>query len=124
MNEEDKIKLVDAWILAQETEDDDARAITAMGDISQWEPELAWDLILRIHAKPLTDEVREMLVASPLEDLLVYHGAAVFPRVKEVALRDPLFRGMLKGVWLDVKVSPIWREFYELAGVAPPGKGK
>jgi len=63
--------------------------------------------------------VRAILAASPLEDLLVYHGKEFFPKVKAVALKDPLFRQMLGEVWLDKKKSPIWHEFYELAGVTP-----
>ncbi len=120
MNEASKVKLVAAWIAAQEAGEIDSWAITAMGDIPQLEPELGWDLIVRIHAEPISEDVRDMLAASPLEDLLVYHGLQFFPRVKELALRDAAFRGMLQSVWLDAKDSPIAREFYELAGVAAP----
>ncbi|MGH8617796.1 MAG: DUF6869 domain-containing protein [Burkholderiales bacterium] len=120
MNEVSKVKLVAAWIAAQEAGEIDSWAITAMGDIPQLEPELGWELIVRIHAVPISEEVRDMLAASPLEDLLVYHGEQFFPRIKELALRDPVFRNMLSSIWLDEKDSPIAREFYELAGVAAP----
>ncbi len=119
MDELKKNKLVAAWILAQEEEDDDASAIQAFALLPNEDPELCWELILRIHAEPISEEVRAILAASPLEDLLVYHGKEYFPRVKAIALKDPLFRKMLSGVWLDQKKSPIWREFYELAGVKP-----
>jgi len=120
MEEAKKSKLVAAWIAAQEAGEIDSWAIVAMCDIPQLEPELGWDLIVRIHAEPISEEVRDMLAASPLEDLLVYHGEQFFPRVKEVALRDPVFRQMLQSVWLDEKDSPIAKAFYELAGVAAP----
>ncbi len=119
MDELKKTQLIAAWILAQEEEDDDAQAIQTFALLPNENPALCWELILRIHAEPISKSVRAILAASPLEDLLVYHGKEFFPKVKAVALKDPLFRQMLGEVWLDKKKSPIWQEFYELAGVTP-----
>jgi len=114
-----KKKLVDAWILAQEEGDDESWAIQAMIHMPDDDPELCWELITLIHAEPISESVRAILAASPLEDLLVYHGEEFFPHVRNLALKDPLFRKMLSEIWLDGNSSPIWREFYELAGVKP-----
>mgnify|MGYP000543945467 CR=1 FL=1 len=115
LNEEAKTKLVNAWIAAQEAKNHDSWAIVKMGDIPQFEPELGWELILQIHAQPLSVGVRGILATSPLEDLLVYHGEAFLPRVKELALRDPVFHKMLESVWLD-DGSPISEAFQALVG--------
>jgi hypothetical protein len=45
------------------------------------------------------------LGASPLENLLIEHGAAVADQVADRARRDPLWREAVGGVWLDSSVA-------------------
>jgi hypothetical protein len=120
VDENAKNKLVATWIAAQEAGDDNSWAIEAFIHLPAEDPDLCWDLITRIHAEPLSPSVRAILAASPLEDLLVYHGKKFFPRVRDLALKDRIFHEMLGEVWLDEDNSPIWSDFYALANLRPP----
>ena len=121
-----KAELVAAWIAAQESEQYSA-AVQALIELPHDDPELCWELVQLIHSRDISDDVRGSLAAGPLEDLLVYHPLQFFPRVKALAEHDSRFRSMLAGVWLDGNDSPIWQEFYAVAGVQPqfpPGWNK
>ena len=113
-------ELADAWIAAQECSLHDAPAIQQVIHLSLEDAELGWSFVENVHAKQVSEKVRTMLAVGPLEDLLVYFPEQVFPRVKNLAARDETFRALLRNVWLDGNDSPIWREFYELAGSEPP----
>jgi len=127
LDEQSKAELADAWIAAQERSVHDSPAIQALIDYSYHDPELCWELVQLIHSRKISAEVRQSLAAGPIEDLLVYHPLGFFPHVKALAACDKKFKQMLGGVWLDGNASPIWREFYEVAGVEPhfpPGWSK
>jgi hypothetical protein len=113
-------EIADAWISAQETNEHESWAIQCLIDMSYRDPQSCWEIVQLIHSRTTTDEVRGTLAAGPLEDLLVHHPEQFFPHVKELAGRDARFKDLLAGVWLDGNDSPIWREFYELAGAEPP----
>src|SRR5690349_19542559 len=111
--------LANAWIDAQERSQHASAAVQTVIELSEDDPEVLWRLVEVIHSKELSRQVRDMLAAGRLEDLLVYFPDKIFPKVKALAQRDQAFRAMLAGVWLDGNDSPIWREFYELAGTQP-----
>jgi hypothetical protein len=113
-------EIAESWIAAQEASDHGSWAIQAVINLAYRDPELCWDIVERIHAKRISDSVRSSLAAGPIEDLLVFHPLQFFPRVKALAARDETFKSMLTHVWLDGNDSPIWQEFYELAGANPP----
>jgi hypothetical protein len=71
-------------------------------------PEIAWEAILRLLQRPLTDEQFSMLAAGPMEDLLCYHGAEVIERVEARAATDPKFRELLGGVWQRSTPADVW----------------
>ena len=112
--------LVTAWIDAEQNSLHDSAAIRALIHLPYEDADLCWSFIEAAHARHLSEKVRDALAAGPLEDLLVHFPQQIFPRVRALAERDDVFRRMLGSVWLDGNDSPIWREFYELAGTQPP----
>lgn len=125
MEEAEKARLVAAWIEGQAAPERSELAaknwwaIEAMFEIPFEQPELAWELILRIHAATDSEEVRTMLAAGPIEDLMEQHGAEFIERVETFARRDPLFRRLLAGVWLSESPRSEWQRFYKAANIEP-----
>jgi len=118
--------LVGAWIAAQDAEEgskeweENCWASDDLIRLAIDKPDETWDVILRIHAQELSEKVRGMLAAGPLEDLLVYHGEQYIKHVRALALKDPIFKETLAGVWLDANEISICKKFYEIAGVDMP----
>jgi hypothetical protein len=81
---------------------------SAMYDASIEEPETAWQAILEILKRELTDYQRALLAAGLMEDLLVWHGAAFVERVEEEARANPRFNHLLGGVWRRDLPIEIW----------------
>ena len=119
MSEDAAKELAAAWIADQESSRHGPAGLRVVS-IAHDDPELCWRFIEEVHWARASKEVRDLLAAGPLEDLLVYFPDQFFPRVKELAERDERFRALLRGVWLDGDDSPIWREFYVLAGIEAP----
>lgn len=92
--------LVEAWLAG----DDEG----AMYDASTDEPELAWQAILEILKRELTDEQRELLAAGPMEDLLVRHGAAFIGRVEAEANVNSRLNHLFGGVWRREMPIEVW----------------
>jgi hypothetical protein len=80
----------------------------AMYDAITDEPEIAWQTILEILKRELTDDQRALLAAGLMEDLLVWHGAAFIDRVEEEAKVNPRFNHLLGGVWRREMPIEIW----------------
>ncbi|MCU0784544.1 MAG: hypothetical protein MUF81_10990 [Verrucomicrobia bacterium] len=80
----------------------------AMYDASTEEPDIAWQAILEILKRELTDDQRAFLAAGLMEDLLVWHGAAFIIRVEEEAKVNPRFNHLLGGVWRREMPKEIW----------------
>jgi hypothetical protein len=72
------------------------------------EPEAAWDAILTIAHRPLTEEQAARLAAGPLETLLSQHGPAFIDRVERLADLDPRFNHLLGGVWRCDMADEVW----------------
>jgi hypothetical protein len=62
------------------------------------EPEVAWQAIVQLSRRKLTDRQAGLLAAGPLEDLLSYHGPTFIERVVTEARVYPAFRQILGGV--------------------------
>jgi hypothetical protein len=71
-------------------------------------PEIAWQAILEIVARGLTDKQSGLLAAGPLEDLLSYHGTQFIDRIEDEARRNPKFNHLLGGVWQNQMPDEIW----------------
>ena len=115
MTEEEKQKLVDAWIKCEKSEkgspkyEENFWAFSKMLDIEIDEPELCWELILKIFAKDRSNKVMEGLSAGSLENLLATHGEDFIERVEEQAKRNPSFATLLGGVWKSHMKEDIWK---------------
>jgi hypothetical protein len=98
MSEEAIKAVVEAWF------GDDPTMFDACTD----EPEVAWQAILQILQRDLTDDQKASLAAGPLEMLLSYHGAAFIDRVEEQAQRNPRLNHLLGGVWRTDMAQDVW----------------
>lgn len=81
---------------------------SAMYDASTEEPEIAWQAILEILKRELTDDQRALLAAGLMEDLLVWHGAAFIERVEDEAKANSRFNYLLGGMWRREMPREIW----------------
>lgn len=70
------------------------------------EPEEALAFLFTAHGLVANEEERGYLAAGPLERLLVRHGPLVVDRIVEKAIREPLFRRCLAGVWARDHMAP------------------
>jgi hypothetical protein len=97
-------ELAEGWIRYQLSGDDstehaDWKYVSAAFDIRMGDPNVLWQLILSIHSRTQSEDVRCVLSAGPLEDLLVNHGTAFIEIVERQADHDPTFASLLKGVY-------------------------
>jgi len=79
-----------------------------MYDACTEDPEIAWQAILEILQRDLTDDERALLAAGPVEDLLVWHGGAFIDRIEAEAKRNPRFNHLLRGVWRREMPHEVW----------------
>lgn len=119
----DADRIVSDYVAAQrdgrEVSGDDPRfaAIMELDRLAHDEPELAWDLILRILAQDQSDHVMQILSAGPLEDLIQYHGPAFIERIEARAKEDANFRNLLGGVW-ESSTPDVWSRIEKVRGEA------
>jgi hypothetical protein len=115
-----KEKLISAWIehfSKEETEDDKtAWAHYLLSDICEKHPTLAWNLILEILRRPISEFATSVLAAGPMEDLLACHGSAVIEKVEQQARTNPAFRHLLGGVWRSRIGEAIWKRVEAVRG--------
>ncbi len=100
MAEQEIESLVAIWLAG----DEDGLMHDACAD----NPERAWLAIGETLKRDLTDDEKALLAAGPLENLLVWHGAAFIDRVEEEARRNSRFNDLLGGVWRQSMPSEIW----------------
>ena len=114
MNQDDKTKLVAAWIECQTAEPGTARneelfwSFEQLWELCREDPETAFDVILCILQANNTSAIEEVLSAGPLEDLLARHGPAFIDRIEDEASRNPRFRHLLGGVWKNSMTDEVW----------------
>ena len=114
MNQDDKAKLVTAWIECHTTESGASRndetfwSVEQLWELSRNDPETAFDVILSILQADDTFPIVAVLSAGPLEDLLAHHGPAFIDRIEDEASRNPRFRHLLGGVWKNSMTDEVW----------------
>jgi len=91
-------ELVLAWLAGEYT----------MFDAVTEEPEIAWQAILDISKRELSEEQLALLAAGPLETLLSLHGAVFIDRLLDEAKRSSRFNHLLGGVWRQKMPQEIW----------------
>lgn len=70
--------------------------------------DFVWRFILEVLSRNVSDRVLNALAASPLENLLCYHGFAVIDRVEAMAAANSKFADLLCGVWQSDMDPLIW----------------
>lgn len=121
METEERERLITAWVnYAGPREDpteyqNNRRARSRLDKLIRKEPDgggdaqEAWEIILSINERPLSDEAVSYLAAGPLEDLLVYHGETFIERVEARAQQNPAFNRLLGGVWKNAMSEDVWQ---------------
>src|ERR1017187_5841183 len=92
----------------EDTWEDWNRSSDYMDEAVESRPFAAWQMILAIHALDQSWQIRKVLSAGPIEDLLVKHGDEMIPLVETQAGRDATFAKVLGGVWKNRMVDEIW----------------
>ncbi len=128
MDNHEKENLVSTWITAEKSGSNSPEyetnwwAIETLIKLPNDNPELAWEIILRIFHK--LEEVKdarllEILAAGPIEDLLCSHGQNIIDRIEIEANKNITFKECIKGVRLTSSDTPVQQRFYKIAGVRP-----
>ncbi len=115
MNEARLKRIVDAWIIAQGAEESSVifnENRWAIDLVCRWsirsKPNRLWCFIQAACNRELTEEIRSILSAGPLENLLSEWGASYISEVENLAARDKRFRSLLCGVWRNSMSTEVW----------------
>jgi hypothetical protein len=81
-----------------------------MADVSGPRSEECWLGILAVVKRRPSQRVLGMLAAGLVEDLLDEAGIQFIARIESEAQRDPVFKGMLDGVW-ESGAPEVWVRF-------------
>ena len=121
MTEAEKDELVAEWIEFQSVplkersrefrkkyELDGCRALEELDDACRNDPELAWELVVRINNAEHNENATMMLAAGALEDLLASHGEQFIDRIEIEARKNAKFNDLLGGVWQNLMTETIW----------------
>ncbi len=126
MNQHKQELLINAWVIAQKAGGDSPLfeknwwAVEQFLNLPRENPELIWELILKIIEKETDKDLLGMLAAGPIEDLMCEYGEEIIDRVEKEAQSSSLFKNCIQGVWLDSKDTLVWKRFYQIAGIEPP----
>ena len=94
------IRNADALLPGVPTDGQDQRwkAIIAVGEYIESEPEAVWQFICR-WGSHLQEDLRDAIATCLLEHLLEYHFVRYFPQVEHLALTDPMFADTFRRCW-------------------------
>jgi hypothetical protein len=114
-------KIVEAWIVAQDTKTDApdhnpnnwAIQLSVRWHLSN-KPEKLWRLICAVLERDVSDEVLMMVACGPLEDLLSSWGQDYIERVEELAASDARFRRILRAVYRRSMALDVWSKLQAL----------
>lgn len=110
MDEEQK-KLIDAWLkmyAAFNYDDPEEQgpdyyenfwAFETLCDMTWYEPEKAWPIILAIRSATDNNLILATLAAGHFEDLIQRHGNEFIERIEALAKQDESFRHFIGGAW-------------------------
>ncbi|MDO5654277.1 MAG: hypothetical protein Q4G39_09270 [Brachymonas sp.] len=77
-------------------------------DLVNYEPLIAWAMILEILKLDSSGNIQEVLSAGPLESLLAKHGPLVIEMVENEAKQNPQFAQLLGGAWRNSMTTEVW----------------
>lgn len=121
----DPSKIASSWIIASESNQsskiykDNYWAIEIMVKLPEDDPLLSWEIINRVLDSTDNKKSLDYLAAGPFELLMCSHGEKFLDLLKEKA-KISKFQELMQGVVLTKADTPIWEEFYKLAGIEPP----
>jgi hypothetical protein len=96
-------------------QEDNWDSVSTVFDIRAGNPDVLWQLILAIHSRNQSDDVRGVLSAGPLGDLLAHHGTAFIKVIEQQADLDPEFGSLLDGVYRRSMDDDVWRRVTDVA---------
>lgn len=108
-------ELVDGWLAYQNVDENapDSMSLSwaydAASDLCYRHPELAFQFVLAVLSKDISNDTFYVLAAGPLEDLLAQQGPKIIDRVEDTAREDARFRKLLGGVWQNEMSEDIWQ---------------
>src|SRR5450755_1670546 len=114
LSESDIASLATAWVRYWKAPDGSAEKESLFWvsgkewDLVSDSPADGWRLILAVLRFDGSTQIREVLAAGPLEDLLVKHGDAMIESVEHEARHDPAFASLLGGVWRNAMSESVW----------------
>lgn len=116
MNDEEFNKIVEAWVTANNADDNHALRKAnhwAIDTVMDWsglnQTELLWRFVLATYKRDdLGELTRAVLAAGPLEELLSKAGAEYIDRIEALASEDAKFNYLLGGVWQLCTPDNIW----------------
>lgn len=91
-----------------------------LADLCYTNPNDAWQVILALVQASEADALLQAIGAGPLADLMIFHGEDYIGHVENQADADSRFRQAMSGAWLDGDDTPVWKRYYEIAGIEPP----
>jgi hypothetical protein len=116
MDETELTRIVDAWIAGENADERSHEREShwwAIELVMDWALERQgdhlWRFILAVYKRDLSNKVKAVLAAGPLEDLLAKQGSEFIDRVEELARKDPKFNNLLGGVWQNMMSNEIWQ---------------
>ena len=116
-------RLAAAWSTAQRAFDrgdlpaHEWKTIFAVQRLAERRPAELWQLILDVMATRPGPEVRDILAAGPLEDLIQNFGEQMLPDIEARAKADADFAELLRGVWIDEPKNATEKRYVELGCV-------
>ena len=122
MDSDELTRLVKAWIKFQYAEEASPWktqllwAEHTLWQLTEDDPERAWQLILTILQEDSSDIILQNLSAGPLEDLLSAHGDRFIDRVEQEAEHNKRFQTLLGGVWQNEISNAVWQRVQAVAG--------
>jgi Family of unknown function (DUF6869) len=117
--------IVKAWVTAQEADEgsetyqENEWAITKLIDwcAGNPQPNVVWQFVVAAYAQTTSEHVLGMISAGPLEDLLSGWGPEYIQRVETLAGKDPVFKGLLSGVWRRRITDDVWNRIQKLVSM-------
>ena len=114
MNLKDRQRLATSWLMLQKTpeagstQEDLAWVVEKVWDLCDDAPNDAFEFILAVLERDISNATLAILSAGPLESLLRKHGPRIIGRVERRARRDANFTKLLGHVWKDAMSNKIW----------------
>ncbi|HKB60391.1 MAG TPA: hypothetical protein VKC56_10155 [Gallionellaceae bacterium] len=126
MDAKRKDEFVQSWMAIQtslpgtEPYESNFWAHEELADLCEFSPDDAWEVILALVHATRADTLLQAIGAGPLADLMTLHGEQYIALVEGAAEADGRFRMAMTGAWLDGEDTPVWKKYYEIAGIEPP----